>query len=106
MYVLRHLTPPSSISCARYLVFEHSILLVYGSEEDWAEHREPLDGIAISRESTVELCLENGEVRTTSDRGCRVNAKSCYHSAKKELHSIGSSLHLKHAATREALHPP
>lgn len=48
----------------RFLVLEHSVLLVYASEEDWAEHREPLDDMTLSHDSSVELAPEGGEVCT------------------------------------------
>ncbi|CAM9702258.1 unnamed protein product [Ascophyllum nodosum] len=45
----------------RFLVLGHSVVLVYASCEDWAEHREPLDDIALSADSTVEISQEGGE---------------------------------------------
>ena len=56
----------------RFLVLEHSVLLVYASEEDWAEHREPLDDMTLSHDSSVDLGQEGGEVcvyHTTRDGG-------------------------------------
>lgn len=44
-------------------MLEHAILLVYGSEDDWAEHREPLEDVVMSKDSSVELYQEAGEVR-------------------------------------------
>ena len=64
---------PTTHSCCfachnhRFLVLEHSVLLVYASEDDWAEHREPLDDLTLSHDSAVELVQEGGEVRY----GCR-----------------------------------
>lgn len=43
-------------------MLEHSIVLVYSSEDDWVEHREPLDDIALSADSAVELSQERDEV--------------------------------------------
>ena len=40
------------------------MLLVYASEDDWAEHHEPLDDITLSHDSSVELAQEGGEVYT------------------------------------------
>ena len=47
----------------RFLVLEHGTLLVYASEDDWAEHQEPLDDVALSAGSTVETTQEGAEVR-------------------------------------------
>lgn len=38
------------------------MLLVYASEEDWAEHREPLDDMTLSHNTSVDLAQEGGEV--------------------------------------------
>lgn len=46
----------------RFLVLEHGVLLVYASEDDWAEHQEPLDDVSLSALSTVETTEEGGEV--------------------------------------------
>ena len=43
-------------------MLEHGTLLVYASEDDWAEHQEPLDDVALSAGSTVETAQEGGEV--------------------------------------------
>lgn len=52
---------------ARFLVLEHGTLLVYASEDEWAEHREPLDDVPLCADATVETSLEGGEVSPT---GC------------------------------------
>lgn len=48
-------------------MLEHSVLLLYASEDDWAEHHEPLDDMPLSHASTIEALEEAGEVgRTTT----------------------------------------
>ena len=55
---------------------------MYASCEDWAEHREPLDDIALSADSTVEISQEGGEVKeksfTCSSKGCEVQCFARY----------------------------
>lgn len=43
-------------------MLEHSVLLIYASEEDWVEHHEPLDDISLSADSVVKVIQEGGEV--------------------------------------------
>ncbi|CAM9702185.1 unnamed protein product [Ascophyllum nodosum] len=45
----------------RFLVLEHPAVLVYASDEDWKQHREPIDCIALSADSTIETSEEAGE---------------------------------------------
>eukprot|EP00903_Cladosiphon_okamuranus_P011708 g11011.t1 len=46
----------------RFLVLEHGTLLVYASEDDWAEHQEPLEDVSLSAGSTVETTREGEEL--------------------------------------------
>lgn len=53
-------------------MLEHGVLLVYASEDDWAEHQEPLDDVALSADSAVETTEDGGEVgRSLSFQSCK-----------------------------------
>ncbi|CAN0285897.1 unnamed protein product [Pylaiella littoralis] len=45
----------------RFLVLERGVLFVYASENDWADHQEPLDDVVLSPDSTVETVPEGAE---------------------------------------------
>ena len=72
-------TPRGPLGCwsrhvctTRFLVLEHGVLLVYASEDDWAEHQEPLDDVALSADSAVETTEDGGEVgRSLSFLSCK-----------------------------------
>ncbi|CAM9702115.1 unnamed protein product, partial [Ascophyllum nodosum] len=44
----------AAIPTRRFMVLDHSDLLVYASAEDWTKDSEPQDYIKLSAESTIE----------------------------------------------------